>query len=187
MRINAGGGPHQKRRLRQQTASTLLRVLRLGRHRHPPKRPALHIGKLIVIRQHIIQHHKIGLHIIARTQVAPQNLREEFHRLLANGRPQPLLLRRVAKGLVHRRINLHPVHRIDIQPLRHKRLHKLLRLGIRHHAIHLRGEHLRLEQFAGVRQPSQRRVGHAAPEKIGQPRRQFMRVEWAHLVTGRFH
>ena len=55
-----------------------------------------------MIRQHIIEHHKLGLHKIARTQVAPQNLREEFHWLLPNGRPQPLLLRRVAEGLVNR-------------------------------------------------------------------------------------
>ena len=140
-----------------------------------------------MIRQHIIEHHKLGLHKIARTQVAPQNLREEFHRLLSNGRPQPLLLRRVAEGLVNRRINLHPIHRIDIQPLRHERLHKLLRLGIPHHAIDLRGEHLRLEQFTGIRQLPQRRVGHAAPEEIRQPRRQLMCVQRTHLVIGRFH
>ena len=93
-------------------------------------------------------------------------------RLLPEGRRE--VVRPV--GVV-RRILLHMVDVVDVQPLREEQLHDLQRPRVRQHALRLGLEALRGGQGSLGRGLEQSLVGHGPPQEVGQPGGHLVVVE----------
>ena len=137
----------------------------------------------VVSCQRTIQEGKLSVDELENAPVLAHHRRHEHQRLAAHG---------IEQFVVHRgealRIGFLAIEQAKVQPLGGEVIGQGVGLGVVEHSPDLSFENARLAQRAPVSRLQQRVVRHAAPEKIGEPRGQFVivqpvRARDAHRIT----
>ncbi len=126
-------------------------------------------GDAVVPGQPLVQEGELAVEELEDAAILPHDGGDEHLGLAPHRRPQVVI--EIRKLLAVGRGRLEGA---DLQPLSGEVLAQGRRARIRQHPLDLRRQHRRVAQRAAVGGGAQRRVRHAGPQEIGQPRRQFV-------------
>ena len=156
--------------------------MRLGRRGHAADLVAFHAGDAVETREPFVDRDEIALEEIAHIEVAPEDFREEALGLADDGNFEVPVVFGVK--ILRRRIR---ADFAQAEPLAGEIFHEGVALRVGDHPRGLRTEHGGLEQFAVRGEAGEFVVGHGRPQKIREPRGEFVGVEFARLRSLGLH